>query len=189
MNFQQPFFQGNQWNNSGFDDQSAFAKDTDSQRVKINRGSSQGMLSGMKSPPFKNLRPMHSDRKPLFSNENSAFVAAEQMTNSSALDKAPKNAFSKHKYHNSNVPSSHRTNVMMHHEAGFELPINEDFGTNVESIKASPQDQTSAKEGSNSLFIQSGRSRNKTQNSRSIQLQQVSRKGQSQKKPMLNGDP
>ena len=60
----------------------------------------------------------------------------------------------------SNVPSSHRTNALAHYQPGFEVQVEDDFVTNVESIKPLHNDNTSVNQASNSLFIQSGRSRN-----------------------------
>ena len=78
------------------------------------------MLSAMTSPPFKQFnKPLNSAKKPvIFSGDNSAFVPADQVTNSSGVDRIPfhkKTVFSKRKYFSSNVPSySHRTNTKEH---------------------------------------------------------------------------
>ena len=132
---------------------------------KFNRGSSQGVLSSVASPPFRKEpeAPVRSARKPtVFSRESSALMPQDIITsNSSAICTNPlQNAtlIQRHKNFFSQVPSTHRSVHKDRQEVGRELPP-EDFVSNVEPIRPLPlDDNLSACQNSNSLFIQSGHS-------------------------------
>jgi len=50
----------------------------------------------------------------------------------------------KHKQYCSNVPSTNRSNAMTIHQPGYEIAVDVDFDTNVESIKLAQLDNGSA---------------------------------------------